>query len=141
MLLPFHSNSAIAISKKPEIVDSQVIFGTPSRNCSGSGICKVYTIHGARRLTISCEMVMARLAFWDTQLQMSFSIKACSEQLLQKQFGNGSFLMEEIFHLPSWLNRKWNNPAAFVPVGTYPIECRNDFIWLKFPLCLFGDER
>lgn len=140
MLLPFHSNGVVAISKIPEIVDSQVVFGTPSRNCSGSGICKVYTIHGAKRLTISCEMVMARLVLMDNQLQLSFSIKACSEQLLQNQFTNGYFLMEEIFHLPTWLSRKWNNPAAFIPPGNYPIQCKNGFIWLTLPLCPCSDQ-
>lgn len=137
MSLPFHSNgSPIAVQKTPEILASQVVFGTPSRNCLGSGICKVYTLHGAKRLNIACEMVMAHLVLLDTQLQISFSIQACTEQLLQQHFSHPYFQVEEDFVLPTWLSRKLNSAAVFVPAGEYPILCKNDFIWLKLPLQL-----
>jgi len=140
MALPFHSNGPIAVSKTPEIINSQVIFGTPSRNCSGSGICKVYTIHGAKRLNLSCEMVKVGLMLVGTQLQMLFPKTGCSEQLIQQQFAAEYFKVEEDFVLPTWLSRKFQRPAVFVPVGRYPIQCKNDFIWLNLPLCLIGDE-
>lgn len=134
MALPFHSNGLIAVSKTPEIINSQVIFGTPSRNCSGSGICKVYTIHGSKRLNISCEMVKAGLMLVKAQLQMSFPKAGCSEQLIQQQFATESFKVEENFVLPTWLSRKFQLPAVFVPIGEYPIMRQNDFIGLNLPL-------
>jgi len=136
MALPFHSNGPIAVPKKPKIIDSQVIFGTPSRDCSGSGICKVYTIHAAKRLQIACEMVSARLAVSDKDLLLSFSEAECTESLRQKQFRGLNFLVEEAFQLPSWLTQKLDIPAAFIPAGEYPIQRKNGFIWLKLPITL-----
>lgn len=131
MLLPLHSNGLIAVKKTPETVNSQVVFGTPSRNCSGSGICKVYTIHGAKRLNISCEMVKVCLTLSKNQLYLSFSKSACSEQLIQQQLTSGQFEIEENFELPSWLNRKFKSPALYVPKGSYPLQLKNGFFWLS----------
>lgn len=134
MLLPFHSNGPVAVQKKPKIIDSQVIFGTPSRDCSGSGICKVYTIHAAKRLQIACEMVPARLAVSDQDLLISFSEADCTESLRQKQFGDIHFWIEEAFQLPGWLAQKLAIPAAFISAGRYLIQRKNGFIWLKLPI-------
>lgn len=134
MALPFHSNGPIAVQKTPKIIDSQVVFGTPSRDCSGSGICKVYTIHAAKRLQIACEMVPARFAVSDQDLLISFSEAECSESLKQKQFRDMHFWIEEAFQLPSWLAQKLEIPAAFIPAGGYLIQRKNGFIWLKLPI-------
>ncbi len=136
MVLPFHSNGPIAVPKKPKIIDSQVVFGTPSRDCSGSGICKLYTIHAAKHLHIACEMVPARLAASGKALHLSFSEADCTESLRQKQFKGLHFLVEEAFQLPSWLTQKLNIPAAFITAGGYPIQRKNGFIWLKLPITL-----
>lgn len=137
MALPFHSNGSIAVLKTPEIINSQVIFGTPSRNCSGSGICKVYTIHGAKRLNISCEMVKVSLRLLNGYLQLSFPKSDCSKHLIWQHFDGEYFKVEENFVLPTWLSRKFKRPAVFVPVGEYPIFCQNNFIGLNLPLKLF----
>ncbi|WP_373548437.1 hypothetical protein [Haliscomenobacter sp.] len=134
MLLPFYSNTHVAVPKRPKIIDSQVVFGTPSRDCSGSGICKVYTIHAAKHLNISCEMVPARLAVSDKDLLLSFSEVDCTESLRQKQFRGMHFWVEEAFQLPSWLAQKLNIPAAFIPAGGYLIQRKSGFIWLKLPI-------
>lgn len=134
MSLPFYSNGPIAVSKMPEIINSQVVFGTPSRNCSGSGICKVYTIHGAKHLNISCEMVKVSLRLVNAQLLLSFPELACSAQLLQQHFTNEDFRVEERFYLPSWLSRKFGSSAVFVPCGNYPVQVKNGLICIVLPL-------
>ena len=134
MLLPFYSNTHVAAHKRPEIIDSQVIFGTPSRDCSGSGICKVYTIHAAKRLNISCEIVRVRLVLLEMDLQVCFSEQECTDQLIQKLFCAEHFLVDERFQLPGWLNRKLDIQPASIPTGSYPIKRTNGFIWLKLPL-------
>ncbi len=139
MLLPFYSNDPIAVQKRPKIIDSQVVFGTPSRNCSGAGICKVYTIHAAKRLQIACEMVPARLVVSDKDLLVSFSEADSTESLRQKQFGGMYFWVEEAFQLPNWLVQKLDTPAAFIPAGEYLIQRKNGFIWLKLPIT-FGHD-
>lgn len=133
MALPFHSNGVIAVFKMPKTVYSQVVFGTPSRNCSGSGICKVYTIHGAKRLNISCEMVSAKLTNLGTHLKLSFSKTACSSQLIQQQFAQGNFTVEEDYVLPSWLTRKLNVPFTCISKGTYPVQVQGDYVGIKLP--------
>ena len=140
MALPFHSNGPIAVQKTPEIIDSQVVFGTPSRDCSGSGICKVYTIHAAKRLNISCEMVRVRFALQGMDLQLCFSEQECTDQLIKKHFCNDHFLVAEHFQLPGWLSRKLDIQAAFIPNGSYPIKHRNGFIWLNLPLIFVENQ-
>jgi hypothetical protein len=134
MALPFHSNGPIAVQKMPKIIASQVIFGTPSRDCSGSGICKIYTIHATKRLQIACEMVPARLAVSDKDLHIFFSEADCTESLRQKQFRGMHFWLEEAFQLPVWLAQKLDIPAAFIPAGGYLIQRKNGFVWLKLPI-------
>ena len=134
MLLPFYSNTHVAVPKRPKIIDSQVIFGTPSRDCSGSGICKVYTIHAAKRLQIACEMVPARLAVSNQDLLISVSEADCTESLRQKQFRGIQFSVEEAFQLPAWLAQKLDIPVGFIPAGGYLIQRKNGFIWLKLPI-------
>ncbi len=134
MLLPFYSNTHVAVPKRPKVIDSQVVFGTPSRDCSGSGICKVYTIHAAKHLNISCEMLRVRFVLWQMDLQLCFSEQECTDQLIQKKFCSDHFLVEERFPLPSWLSRKLDIHPAAIPTGSYPIKRKNGFIWLNLPL-------
>ncbi len=114
--------------------EMEVVFGTPSRNCEGSGICMVtgrfppgYTIvcpHA--RAIIYCDMNEKELVF-------RFPKRYLSDDIVKRFFSKDFFTVEEPFRLPIQLVRRWRLPGRYVAAGYYPIEIYSTEWRLYFP--------
>lgn len=120
------SNESLPNQRKVGIL-LQVVFGSPSRLCAGSGVCRVFP----ETVNISdswlCPVWAGRLNWLAScrSLQLSFSLEQFTSAEINKWFPNGWFLIEEAFPLPLWLASILGEQNYLIPAGCYPCEIQD----------------
>lgn len=112
----------------------EVVFGTPSQNCEGNGICMV-TSRFPMGYTVPCPHARA-IIYCDKErkeLVFRFPKRHLSEIALMRLKDNGVFIVEEPFRIPQILIRRWGLPGRYIPAGRYPIEAYFTEWRLYFP--------
>lgn len=109
---------------------TQVVFGSPSKNCLGSGICKLYTLHALETIQSPCAVVEGELLL----NEQSLALLVPSQEVPKQHFEGVNFIMEEDFFLPTWLNKFPHAAPRYVPAGAYPFQRINKSLYLNFPL-------
>ena len=115
-------------------VEMEVVFGTPSRNCSGTGICMI-----AGRLpqgkVIPCPHAPAIIYCVPGQeLVFRFRKQHLGPRAVDAFFQTSDFRVEEPFSLPQRLIRQWELPIGQIPPGRYCMEEYSKEWRLYFPL-------
>jgi len=120
VLLPvFYSKPAC------DVLPVTVLFGTPSRQCRGQGICMV----AERRDEVaappfSCPLTPALLVqVSPARLQLIVPVSGLSEAVASRQFSGAFFEVKEAFLLPEFIRKYFKSPDnACIPVGHYPVK-------------------
>ncbi|WP_367391083.1 hypothetical protein [Lewinella sp. LCG006] len=102
----------------------QVVFGSPSRGCAGSGVCKMLPHTVILPKDWLCPVWAAHLywyAFSNT-FQLSFPLAQFTQSDRNKWFAEDKFLLEEAFTLPLWLAKLLGENNYSIPAGSYPCE-------------------
>ena len=103
-------------------VKSEVVFGSPSQNCSGSGICFVAAYRPYRPLRWSCPRTLSLLSSDNPyRFSMHFRREDLSPDLQQKYFNSPVFCIEEPVMLAKSLCKSLGLAHETLPRGTYPI--------------------
>jgi len=138
MLLPNRTNlitppflfSALSVRE----VEMEVVFGTPSQNCSGTGICML-TGRLPKRHTITCPHAPAIVHYPPgRELIFRFRKSHLGDQILRQYFSSDTFVVEEAFRIPLQLVRSWRLPVRVVKPGDYLLEEYSQEWRLYFPL-------
>ncbi len=115
-----------ALLSSPSIreVEMEVVFGTPSKNCSGAGICMIAG-RFPQGYTIACPHAPAIIHCapgQEQELVFRFRKNRLCGRAAQAYFTAGYFLVEESFSLPQRLIRQWGLPVDKIPPGRYLLE-------------------
>jgi hypothetical protein len=103
-------------------IDLQVVFGSPSRACAGSGVCKMLPHCTGIPDTWSCHVWKGELHYLandETKLNLSLN-QQLADPALKKWFSAATFCVEEAFQLPLWLSSRLGKGRWFIPAGEYP---------------------
>jgi hypothetical protein len=111
---------------KKEVVE--VIFGTPSKNCAGMGVCMVARPNTRLLQRVVCPGVLSTLSYQHEQIVFEFQYRHINPIVIKQRFLEPCFWVEEPFMLPLYLVRKWSLPTRWIAPGAYPIFYQND-IW------------
>lgn len=115
-------------------VEMEVVFGTPSKNCAGAGICLIAN-RFPQGYEIACPHAPALIHYVSGQeLVFRFRKRWLSATAVQTYFKSDHFLVDEGFSLPQRLVRQWNLPLDCVPPGRYLLEEYAQEWRLYFPL-------
>lgn len=115
-------------------VEMEVVFGTPSKNCSGTGICMIAG-RFPQGYTVPCPHAPAIIhCMPDQELVFRFRKHRLSDRAVQAYFSAGFFQVEEDFALPQRLIRLWALPTDTIPPGRYLLEEYSGEWRLYFPL-------
>lgn len=115
-------------------VEMEVVFGTPSKNCSGTGICMIAG-RFPQGYTIPCPHAPAIIhCIRNQELVFRFRKHRLPEEAARTYFSTGSFLVEEAFSLPQRLIRLWGLSIEAIPPGRYLLEEYSREWRLYFPL-------
>lgn len=115
-----------------------VIFGTPSRNCTGSGICMVTSLQILRKNRYACSYVRAWLGRgMGGELMIRFPFEAVSDPSHRQLLSCKLFEVDETFRIPPWLTSAWGKSSIFIPPGRYAIRKTDDSWIIIFPVNQF----
>lgn len=110
---------------------AEVVFGKPSKNCLGTGICKVLPYQATNECGCASTSVELRKANEHTLLMRFRREELCSKR--RRQFAEGSFLVEESVALPEFVKKELKFDAAFILSGCYAVWENDRFlsVWLS----------
>jgi len=99
----------------------EVVFGTPSQNCIGSGVCMVMHKLPPDHL-LKCPNAPAWVSFENGLLNFRFPKSDVLRQDVLIRFCSPWFLVQESFQLPRYTARRLGMPKHWVQPGLYTIE-------------------
>lgn len=112
-------NKGSAIPRFATEIYAEVVFGTPSKKCLGTGICKVLPVRTIR----SCECKTTRVKIFKQEEQsLVFQFrrsKICATK--ERHFKDGQFTLEESVEIPLFVKAQLEMEALFILSGSYPI--------------------
>lgn len=131
---PHLTFSSVVNNREAEM---EVVFGTPSRNCSGAGICLVMNRSAKLLKRIVCPHAPA-LIYYNSgkELVFRFRKRLVDAGTVSLYFNKEGFLVEEPFSLPHRLVRQWNLPITQVQPGRYLLEEYSSEWRLYFPISM-----
>ena len=105
----------------------EVVFGTPSKNCEGSGICMLAYYPHAGFKGLRCPKGIAHVSVTPAKsLQFRFLKAEQADARGRAHFEGGCFLVEEPFYIPRKLVRQWGLPSSWAAPGRYPVWDKGD---------------
>ena len=131
-----HLNSAIEPTNfsgsTPGIdLSMQVVFGTPSRACAGSGVCKMLPLRVKLGANYHCSIFRASCRITSGTLILKLSRKQFTRKQWQYWFAGGKFCVEEGFQLPRWISRQLPYSAYCILPGTYQLQGTGDTVEIE----------
>jgi hypothetical protein len=124
----------------PLEVRMEVVFGTPSQNCIGSGVCMVMH-HLPQRYPLHCPHMPAMISYQGGQLLFRFPKSEVQRPDAAVRFEGSWFLVEEEFRMPKSTARRLGMPSEWVRPGTYAIDETAREWQLRFSVYGFNDHR
>ena len=115
-------------------VEMEVVFGTPSKNCAGAGVCLIAN-RSAYWQTIACPHAPVIIHYLpEGQLVFRFRKRHLRSEAFSPFFQGEEFQVDEAFLLPQRLQRLWNLETDRIPAGRYPLEEYSREWRLYFPI-------
>ena len=127
-------NGALENQLISEVLVADVVFGSPSNGCAGSGICRV-TAPIAQQLDMtgrwSCHRAIALVRRASPQsLAFHFVLRSLCQKALEQHFPGGFFLVETPFKFRS---NYWSRGQSFsIQPGAYPVVRSQDYLTVNF---------
>ena len=125
---------------QPLEVKMEVVFGTPSQNCIGSGVCMVMH-HLPQRYPLYCPHAPALISYQEGQLVFRFLKTDMRRTDAVARFGGSCFEVEEEFRMPRSTARRLGMPTEWVRPGVYAIEGNAKEWQLRFDVFEAADFR
>lgn len=105
----------------------EVVFGTPSRHCIGSGICLIAK-RSAARGKIDCPHAPALLSVMRQRqlLLLSFPMALTQDARARDLLNQPLLQLEESVRFPTHLSRIWQMTGQYILPGQYPVTFATD---------------
>ena len=101
-------------------IEMEVVFGTPSQNCIGSGICIVMNRLPAQ-YQLPCPHAPAWISFGQGRLVFRFSKSEVVHKDAISRLDAPRFLVQETFQIPRYSVQHLGMLSPWVPAGEYAI--------------------
>lgn len=110
---------------------TDVVFGSPSMNCNGTGICKINGTNSVRRALPSknCSTTVAQIAVMPNgKISLYFFRELLCIHLYRRHFHKGLLRMNEPCRIPAHLSKGLGIKAKQLLPGEYDVlECDGYF--------------
>jgi hypothetical protein len=115
---PLHANPSVFPFLE---MKAEVVFGSPSQNCGGSGICMMIS-RLPRTRVLPCPHAPAFVAVVGNTLRFRFLKDQTMEPYAQRYFSKGYFEVMEGYRLPLSISRGLGMFGVGVMPGKYRVE-------------------
>ncbi|HMQ62444.1 MAG TPA: hypothetical protein PKE06_17330 [Flavilitoribacter sp.] len=115
-------------------VNADVVFGSPSKKCAGTGICKVSTRSEALidPELPCCNKSAAEIGICrQDRLVFRIEKQGLCAKLVNSQFAFGRFKMDESVFLPLFVSAAFNLPPIQLTAGVFPVQFLEDHIEIE----------
>ncbi|HAD12784.1 MAG TPA: hypothetical protein DCF33_10140 [Saprospirales bacterium] len=112
------------IFSKSKAIHSEVVFGSPTMNCNGTGICRISSLHSVRPEAniSSCQKTVAQIVPGDYgNITLFFHRSMLCINLFRKHFYKGMLEMHEPCVIPADLLERLNIQTRVILPGKYAI--------------------
>lgn len=116
---------------RSRLISADVVFGSPSKKCAGTGICKVTTRSAALfDPELPCCNKAAADILYVKQDRLLFRIakQGLCAKVINGQFAYGQFKIEEPLLLPGFILEAFDLPPAQLVSGTFPVQFFETFL-------------
>lgn len=124
---------AVLNNRQVKQMYSDVVFGSPSANCNGLGVCKITTIGQSARQYGSCQSVgglFSKTMQGDLQVLIPKS-KVCVT-LFRKYFMKGKIELKKPCPIPQYLRQYLGHSKTELTPGCYPIHSEGQYFIIEF---------
>ncbi len=122
------------IDKNPstvKILYCDVVFGSPSMDCNGTGICKLTSTRTLKQLSVKkdCRRTLGQIAASPNgHVSLFFFREFLCTHLYRQHFRKGVLVMKEACSLPSWISKGLDIKEKKMQAGSYAVvECDGYF--------------
>jgi hypothetical protein len=125
-----------AISKTIR-VSAEVVFGSPSKNCDGYGVCMLTSTGLLSSLSLRCPVTACELEISMDHLQMKLEIgkHVVADSVANRYFRKSCFWLEEDYKFSRMMSEKWGRTGRFkISAGEYSITSTDDKWIIYFQL-------
>jgi hypothetical protein len=114
-----------------QMCKAQVVFGSPNKNCAGSGICKTIapSMGTNHPFLLHCDHALAVIVYrLPDVLHFYFEKKSICNRILKKHFEQNIFLVEEpfLFECPK------NKALLQIRAGAYIVQESEEHLFIPF---------
>ncbi len=115
-------------------IHSEVVFGSPTMNCNGTGICRISSMHSVKadQDTSACQKTVAQLMPGGTgKITMYFFRSRLCINLFRKHFYKGVLEIQDPCIIPDDLMQSLNIQTRTIQPGKYAIAEQNGVFKLE----------
>jgi hypothetical protein len=114
---------------------ADVVFGSPRRNCAGSGICRIVAWSDLATKSTQCPQYRARLYKSQPQeLLLEVPLTNMPRRQFDQLFFGPHFVVEATFRLPLSITRTLFGHRTEIAAGEYPYTICRGVLSIRFPL-------
>lgn len=114
---------------------ADVVFGSPRRQCAGSGICRIVAWSDLAMRSVDCPQYSVHLyKTGPTELLLELPLNALSTDQFDRLFSGPHFVVEATYRLPLSITRKFFGFRMEITAGEYPFTIRQGQLSIRLPL-------
>jgi hypothetical protein len=107
----------------------EIIYGLPSRNCRGMGICQVKLMEDeSQQAQCQCSSIAFARITTNTQLELNIIRSSVDLQQFQARFQNLEFIVDEPKALESRVCEALKVGPLELLAGKYPVQASDEFL-------------
>lgn len=122
----------IKLLRNVKILFSEVVFGTPGKRCEGSGLCRIYTVTGAKRLAPHPRRIPVILLNTAGKFIIRLNRNDLKEEIYMELFQNDNYTLEEQFVVPKYFARKLGIEQMSIKAGKYSLLHKGTWLDIVF---------
>lgn len=123
----------LALAKE---IRMEVVFGTPSQNCVGSGVCMIMN-RLPRHKNLWCPHAPAWISYEEGRVRFRFVKSEVMREDAVTRLDSRFFLIRETVQMPRKLTTQFGLSSPWVKPGLYPME-ENSREWI-LEVCLWEE--
>lgn len=102
------------------VCQAELILGVASKRCIGNGICSLYTKGSLNREKAYCHFAETKITTdANARLLFAFNKNTMRKSTKEKYFSRSSFIMEEDFLIPEFVQEELALNRYLIPQGHY----------------------
>ena len=133
---PTHVSDYQTTRKIRKTIDVEVLFGLASKNCAGSGICRVEALNAWEQCMLvgsKCQKARGKLIMSRPQtVKLYLPINSICKRKYNTMFAGQELVVKEAFRIPWEVKERWRLPTDYVFPGSYPLTRTEEFLIVKF---------